>query len=486
MWGEDDTSVPDRAKRRGLFALLLYGVFGQLWDALTGGPFLAGFALALGANSFTFGLLAAIPPLSQLVQIPAAYLVERWRRRKLMVLLFGAGPRTVWLVFALVPLFVRGQAGLTVLLGSMALAASLGGFVGVALNSWVRDLVPQHVMGRFFATRTQYSTAAGMVAGMAGGLFVSYWKGAFPQWDTVAYSFTFGAGVAFAWAGWWALSHVPEPRYQPPAERVSFAAFMGRPFRDRPFRGLLGFLFLWTFATSLAMPFVSVYMLQRLGLGMSAVVAFTTLGQLSVVLFVRVWGGLADRFGNWPVLYTACLLLLGSLLAFPLTHVSQSPLYVVPVLAAIQVLSGVAGAGISLVTNNMVLKASPYGAASAHLTASSLVGAAAGAAAPLLAGTLAGVLSTQELSVHWRWSGPGQQVTADLLSLQGLDFLFLLAAALGLVALRRLSSLKEEGTELRRLSIGQVAQSFRAEVKRLAGAARGRPRAVGADSRGPG
>ena len=48
---------------------------------LTGGVFLVAFALKLEASNTIIGLLAAIPPLAQLIQIPAIYLVEKYRVR---------------------------------------------------------------------------------------------------------------------------------------------------------------------------------------------------------------------------------------------------------------------------------------------------------------------------------------------------------------------------------------------------------------------
>jgi hypothetical protein len=54
--------------------------------ALTGGAFLVAFALSIGASNKVIGLLAAIGPMAQLLQIPAVALVDKIRLRKLITI----------------------------------------------------------------------------------------------------------------------------------------------------------------------------------------------------------------------------------------------------------------------------------------------------------------------------------------------------------------------------------------------------------------
>src|SRR3546814_10169881 len=61
----------------GLKRLVIEALFSNTTAALTTGVVLTAFALHLGANNATIGLLAAIPFPTQLAQIPAIALVER-------------------------------------------------------------------------------------------------------------------------------------------------------------------------------------------------------------------------------------------------------------------------------------------------------------------------------------------------------------------------------------------------------------------------
>ena len=62
------------------------------------------------------------------------------------------------------------------------------------------------------------------------------------------------------------------------------------------------FLFVWSLTSNLAIAFFAVYMLSELGLSLPAVTGLTVLGQATNILFMRVWGPMADRVGSKTVL----------------------------------------------------------------------------------------------------------------------------------------------------------------------------------------
>ena len=94
----------------GLSALVKDGAASMAFATLTGGPFLVAFALKLGASNLMIGLLAAIPPLAQLAQIPSVYLVERIRNRKAISFTSGVN-RVFWLSVAFIPLLFSAPSG---------------------------------------------------------------------------------------------------------------------------------------------------------------------------------------------------------------------------------------------------------------------------------------------------------------------------------------------------------------------------------------
>ncbi len=461
------SSQVDPGTRRGLTALLFNGICGFTWDALTTGAFLVGFAVAAGADNFTIGLLTAIPLLAQVLQVPAVLLLERWRQPKRMIMVIGPAGRAMWAVLALVPIFFVGHAAISTFIIILFLASAAGAFLGVAWNTWVRLMVPENLMGRYFSSRQRYSIGFAVVVGLLAGFFVDWFKGRYPSHELVAYSFVFGLGAIFAFLSLLFLFRMPARELPPHSQSVSLSKVLKEPFLDRNFRSLLGFLFLWGFAVNLAVPFFAAYILKRMGFPISTVVIFTTISQLSNILFVSAWGRLADLTGNRAVLYFAGLLLMLTILAFPFAGLLHHNILLIIVLIGMHVLGGLATGGVNLSSSNIALKLSPTGSAHTYLAANGLVVSLAGAIAPLVAGRLGDFFAARSFAVRLSWTSPNGAWGANIVNLQGLDFVFLMAVVLAAFALHRLAFVREQGAITERLGVEQVAQELTREVKGL-------------------
>ena len=151
---------PDTLER-GLRLVMLEGVAAQIMVVLTGGAFLVAFALELGASPFTIGLLGALQPLTQTLQIPTIYLVERLGWRKLVVVVALALSRAFCFVLAAIPWVVPEPQRIPVFIGALLAYYGLGTVSGVAWNPWLRDLIPENRLGRYMAGRLAWITGIG-------------------------------------------------------------------------------------------------------------------------------------------------------------------------------------------------------------------------------------------------------------------------------------------------------------------------------------
>jgi len=97
------SAIGDEELERGLRRLIIEALFSNTTAALTTGVVLTAFALHLGANNATIGLLAALPFLAQLAQVPAIALVERIRQRKRIAVLSSVAGRSMLAVMAFAP-----------------------------------------------------------------------------------------------------------------------------------------------------------------------------------------------------------------------------------------------------------------------------------------------------------------------------------------------------------------------------------------------
>src|SRR5512133_2264462 len=89
--------------QKGLRNVIRDGLTTSVMSTLTGSVFLTAFALSLGASNLVIGLLATIPTLANVIQIPTIYLVEKYRVRRSITMLAAAVSRSFLLMIALIP-----------------------------------------------------------------------------------------------------------------------------------------------------------------------------------------------------------------------------------------------------------------------------------------------------------------------------------------------------------------------------------------------
>jgi MFS family permease len=245
----------------------------------------------------------------------------------------------------------------------------------------------------------------------------------------------------------------------------SLKALLSQPLRDANFRRLLKFSVSWNFAVNLAIPFFTVYLLRRLGYSLTVVVILSVLSQAANILSLRVWGKLSDRFSNKSILLVSGPLLLLSILAWPFTMMPDKYFLTVPLVAAINILSGLSLAGVTLGTTNIALKLSPRGCATSYLATSGFLNSLSAGAASLIGGAAGLFFASKELLL--RFGGIGDRFGIQALRLQGLDFLFVIAFVIGIYSMYCLTKVAEEGEVKERVFIGVLTSAMMQQMRSL-------------------
>jgi len=451
----------------GLRAVIWDGLASQVMVTFTGGAFLVAYALKLGASNVTIGLLAAIPPLTQLIQIPSILLVERVRKRRLISMFGSASSRIFWLLIAVSPLILPLEAGLTFLIIAILLSGAFGAVSNSSWNSWMRDLVPQDRLGSFYSKRMSVAIGLSIPLGLGAGLYIDYWKKLFPNSEIYGYSMLFFLGFLAGMLGVYFISSIPEPQMAPVKEKLHFFRMILQPFKDANFKSLIMFLGSWNFAVNLAAPFFTVYMLKRLQLNMTVIIAFMILSQIMNMAFLRIWGKFTDRFSNKSVLGVSGPLFIMCILAWTFTTMPEKYVLTIPLLIAIHIFMGISTAGVTLASGNIGLKLAPKGQATAFLAANSVVNSLAAGIGPILGGKFADFFAGRELAWTLRYTSPVRELILPTLNLQQWDFFFFLAFLIGLYSIHRLAKVREIGEVEEKIVIHELVSEMRRPLRNL-------------------
>lgn len=428
------------------------GAFSRLMDAWTGGIFLAGLAILAGASNLQIGVLAALPFLAQVAQLPAVHLLVRIPSRRRIVVAASAVSRALLAVLAAIVLLGRLTPDLLILV--MGVSTVFTVVATAAWNTWMREVLAPGRLGRFFAARMQLTTAVGAAALLAGAWFLDAWRGAGTAEQGYALLYWAGAGAGFVSIA--ILARTPRgtpPPFEAAAEQGAFAAIL-RTLRSPGNPRTVVALGLLSAALSAALPFTAVYLLRSLGLPFLAVTWLTLANQAAYILVLRTWGRFSDHYGNRPVMQLSAGLLVLALAGWGIEWPDGTALYVH--LLLLHVATGVAVAGLDLTIGNLLLKTAPAGAAAAHLAAFGITRAALAGATALVA------------AFAWQQMGTGIVATLTLPGgaewhLRGFHFLAFASALVAIAALPLVARMPEPSVK----GVGEMVRAMRREVQML-------------------
>jgi len=404
------------------------GILAHVFATLTGGVFLTGFALYLGMNDLMIGLLASMPFVVTVFQLPVSYLARNGKRKR-PAYLFALSARLTWLAVLAALLLPVSSSRMrpSAFLGLIFLSYAFASVSYVSWLSWMSDLVPDEIRGRFFGTRNMACGAAGLAVMMLFGNVLDHLN------HSCAGQLPFGFGVTFLFAvlcgilGLHFLNRISEPSGGGAAVEGpgSFRSLSTRPFREPNFRRFLLYSLLWNFSVYFASPFFTLYFLRDLKYSYSFAAGLGLLAAVADMVGMHVWGRISDRVKNKAVVqlagWAAVFLPLGWVLVSPRS-------LVLPVM--LQIIGGGFWAGINLCTGNLLLRISPQQDRPFFLSIYHTVAGLGAASAPVAAGLILNTPMMRDLS-FLRWK------------LYPIQVIFLVSTLLRLLSLQVLRGVRE-------------------------------------------
>jgi MFS family permease len=234
----------------------------------------------------------------------------------------------------------------------------------IALWSWLADLVPQRIRGRFIGQRERWMVAATAAAMLAVGLLNWWWQRHWPrpQW-WIGYAIPAGLGACFMIAALVPLARLPRAETSRIVRRGATLRATLAPFADPRFLRLLLFGCWFSFFNGVTQSAQNLYPIRVLGISLLVSLAVQT-GMRCGQVAVSPWlGGLADRCGNRPVMAASLLLVATG----PLCYLAATPQQRWWFVAAWVV--WIAYAGLNVGLPNLMLKLSPRNSNTPYIAA---------------------------------------------------------------------------------------------------------------------
>lgn len=371
---------------------VIEGSFAQVTGSLTSGAILIALALFWGAKEFHLGIIAALPFIAQLVQIPLSILLEKRQGYKSVTVSSAAVSRLMWLL-AIAALFLGEFSGALrnpwFLLGVAALSFLAASATALGWLSWMTALVPERIRGEYFGKRNMILGVIAILVTLFAGWLLDWSKLHGGERNPSGFILLLSYGVACGMVSIYLLRKIPFPGLQVSPVQVELKNFLKLPLGDQNFRRFIMFSAFWSGSVHIVAPFFAVYMLVDLNMSYALYALLGVVSTVADAISTPLWGKIADRHGTKPIL-TLCTIFAALV---PILWIATGlGFQVVLLIAVFQAVAGLFWSGINLNTNLMLMKLAPEGKRSVYFASYAAVVGAITAIAPIVGGILATLL----------------------------------------------------------------------------------------------
>jgi MFS family permease len=276
--------------------------FGVAWGALTSGATQTRFAKSMGLDEFGFGVLAAIPYLAACAQVPASLFIERYGHRKPLILWLGLSHRIIWLAIAAMPWLLPPGARPFCFVSLLGLSAIAGQATGPAWVSWLADIIPARLRGRYASRRSQAGQLVNLALFIGAGLALDWAEARSGVALGRMLSLLLAVGALLGITDLLLYLKVPDRASHPRNAKLSLKELILQPLQNRSFRFYLGFTSTLTFATGFVGQFIWLYLFDVLKVSNTKANLLLVTGPvLASLVGLPFWGRMIDRLGRKPV-----------------------------------------------------------------------------------------------------------------------------------------------------------------------------------------
>jgi len=283
--------------------IILSAAIGTFLIAAQTGVAFTGYASALGAREFAFGLISALPVLAGLLQIYVSHLAVKTGKYKKMFILGGIVQRVSWIMIAFIPyVFPVESSRLFSMVVLVTLAAMGGSYVAITHTTLMGSVIPIDIRGRYLTTRQRVCMLISLSAGLCFAFLLDYVPG------FLGYTIVFSVGGVAGLID--ILMFIKVDFSGIPHKKGESSLFKGMKacFTDSTMRNYLLFWTFWIFSINISGPFFNKYAIDVLELSYVNIILFGQIAaQTAAFIVITRWGVILDRYGSVPMLLISTL-----------------------------------------------------------------------------------------------------------------------------------------------------------------------------------
>lgn len=291
---------------------IIEAIFATGFLVLTGGAFLTGFALYLGATDTMAGYIPLLGSICGIFSIFAGLILERISKRKKLVLITNIISKTMIALVVAIPSFIKGNTAIVLFFIILAIAYIINSFRSLAINNWFISVVPDNIRGRYFAIRQTFSLIIAAILPVLAGRFLDVLTSeyiGFVVIFSIAFILLIGENKA--------LSKISEPESGNLGKgNIKLKDIILVPLKNKKFMKYTSTMVWFYLGFFIAAAYTQVYMIKYLGLSYT----FITLMGAGIctiqIAAYRFWGGIYDKKGAEFTMKTAIWIHMFELIAW--------------------------------------------------------------------------------------------------------------------------------------------------------------------------
>ncbi len=286
---------------------LLFGYTANIIANLIGGTFFTGLLILMNADDGFIGLMSIITFASNLLQLFSPLLLERFPRRKKLLIVVRAVIMFINIaVLGITPLLPGPNAlRLSICAASILVINVLNAAVAPGMTVWHIQFTPQHIRPRFFSliSMTNGLIVAGAV--LISSFLVDLFKSA--GLETAGLLALRGIALLLAVLDGYLLTRMKEYPYEQDANKTRIIDLFVRPFKEKRYLMTVIMACMWHFTANIPGPYYTVYLLKNLGVSYSFITLVSMLNVPVLIFLTPVWRNMLRSISWFKMLAMAML-----------------------------------------------------------------------------------------------------------------------------------------------------------------------------------